>query len=892
MRKDSSISLGMTAKRLGMTKAAAALLCLLTVWSCSYDNLSLPQEAEEETVADNPANTVPGKLIIRVSDELADEIETSTDEEGNVELPEVKSLSADAIPLEITSMERLFPYAGKFEARTREAGLHKWYVIRYDESVATKSATAALTLPGVETIEIPHRIVRIGGEGPVEYIDPAKAGRAENAVFDDPMLGNQWHYYNDGSANSSVSGCDINVIPVWQRYTTGNPDVIVSVVDGGIDFDHEDLAANMWENPEETGERRFGFNFVTGGPKVTADDHGTHVAGTIAAVNNNGIGVCGVAGGNAAAGQSGVKLMSCQIFQGEDGADGAEAIKWGADHGAVISQNSWGYTDATYTPQYLKDAVDYFVRNAGVDENGVQTGPMIGGLVVFAAGNDNSSFGYPAEYEPIVAVSSVGADYKRAYYSNYGDWTDIIAPGGDAKKGNQVVSTLPDNKYGMMQGTSMACPHVSGIAALIVSRFGGPGFTVAALKERLLDNVTDISGFNPGYYLGNGLANAYLAIAGSGGIPPQAPTNLEATALSNNITVSVDVPADEDDITPYTILVYYDTEPEVTEESMFAIFYVGDLEPGDRLTGTIGGLEFEKTYYLKAVASDLAANKSDFTEEVSVTTGPNTAPVINALSGGSAELKPHETIELEYEVNDPDGHFYNIELEPGSEAAVLDTLVRNEPKIRITGANAPSGTYTARLTVTDIYGASTSAEAEYTILENHEPYLVKEFEDMVFGSRTNGTLTFPASEYFGDDDGEQLSYEIGLSNSSVLNFTYARGMFNLTTMNYGYCDVTVKATDVRGAAAETSFRVLVKDGDAAVDTYPNPVTDVLYLRTGEDSEVSYSVFASSGRRVLSGIVQISPFSPAAIDVSGLAGGIYRMEISIGKENITRTFVTL
>ena len=892
MRKDSSISLGMTAKRLGMTKAAAALLCLLTVWNCSYDNLSLPQEAEEETVADNPANTVPGKLIIRVSDTLASEIENATDEEGNVELPEVKSLSADAIPLEITSMERLFPYAGKFEARTREAGLHKWYVIRYDESVATKSATAALTLPGVETIEIPHRIVRIGGEGPVEYIYPAKAGRAENAVFDDPMLGNQWHYYNDGSANSSVSGCDINVIPVWQRYTTGNPDVIVSVVDGGIDFDHEDLAANMWENPEETGERRFGFNFVTGGPKVTADDHGTHVAGTIAAVNNNGIGVCGVAGGNAAAGQSGVKLMSCQIFQGEDGADGAEAIKWGADHGAVISQNSWGYTDATYTPQYLKDAVDYFVRNAGVDENGVQTGPMIGGLVVFAAGNDNSSFGYPAEYEPIVAVSSVGADYKRAYYSNYGDWTDIIAPGGDAKKGNQVVSTLPDNKYGMMQGTSMACPHVSGIAALIVSRFGGPGFTVAALKERLLDNVTDISGFNPGYYLGNGLANAYLAIAGSGGIPPQAPTNLEATALSNNITVSVDVPADEDDITPYTILVYYDTEPEVTEESMFAIFYVGDLEPGDRLTGTIGGLEFEKTYYLKAVASDLAANKSDFTNTVSVATGPNTAPVINALSGNSVELKPHETIGLEYGCSDPDGHFYTIELEPGSEAAVLDTIIRDKPIIRITGANAASGTYTARLTVTDIYGASTSAEAEYTILENHEPYVAKNFENLVFSSRNNGTIVFTASDYFKDDDGEQLAYTIEISDPSVLNMTYAKGNFNLTTMNYGYCDVTVTGTDVRGASASQAFKVLVKNGDDIVESYPNPVTDLLYLRAGEDTSVSYGIYASNGRCVLSGSVDISPFAPATIDVSGLPGGVYRMEIVMGSDKLTKTFVKL
>ncbi len=870
----------------------AASAAILLVAACAHDNL-LPAKMEENPVAEQPesaTDAIPGQLIIKVTEELAAEIESVADSGGIVNPVAVKSMS-DA-PLEIHSMKRLFPYAGKFEARTRAEGLHKWYVVEYDKAVATRSAASAIALPGVTEVEIPRKIALVGNPEVVSYVTPQRNASDETTVFNDPMLADQWHYYNDGTVTGSVSGCDINVVPVWERYTTGNPDVIVSVVDGGIDFRHEDLADNMWENPEESGNRKFGYNFVTNGPLVTSDDHGTHVAGTMAAVNNNGIGVCGVAGGNAAAGQSGVKLMSCQIFQGEDQGNGATAIKWGADHGAVISQNSWGYTDATSTPQSTKEAIDYFIKYAGMDENGVQTGPMQGGLVVFAAGNDNASISYPAEYENVVAVSAVGADYQRAYYSNYGQWADIAAPGGDVRKGNQVVSTLPENRYGRMQGTSMACPHVSGIAALIVSRFGGPGFTVEALKERLLNNVTDISGYNRSHYLGNGLANTYLAIAGSGGTPPETPTNLEASASANNVTISVDVPSDEDDMTPYSIIVHYGTSPELDENSMFALFYVGRLNAGDRLTGTIGGLDFETTYYFSAVASDLAANRSEFSNTVSLTTGTNTAPVIESLSDNSLSIKPHESAEFSYSCNDPDGHFYNIELEPGSEAAVLDTLVRNEPKIRITGANAPSGTYTARLTVTDIYGASTSAEAEYTILENHEPYLVKEFEDMVFGSRTNGTLTFPASEYFGDDDGEQLSYEIGLSNSSVLNFTYARGMFNLTTMNYGYCDVTVKATDVRGAAAETSFRVLVKDGDAAVDTYPNPVTDVLYLRTGEDSEVSYSVFASSGRRVLSGTVQISPFSPAAIDVSELAGGIYRMEISIGEENITRTFVKL
>lgn len=880
---------------------SAAVMPVLALYAfigigCSARLTEYQEEEQTDTEEYVPEDAVRGRIIVRVTDELAAELEEATDTDGDVDPVGVKSLSGPAASVEVLSMRRLFPYAGEFEARTKAEGLHLWYVVDYSESVATKAAVTAFRIPGVTDVEIPQKMVPAGGAEVLSYESPAYAGavRSSAAVFDDPMLPDQWHYFNDGTAASSVSGCDINVVPVWRNYTTGSPDVIVSVVDGGIDYTHEDLAANMWQNPSETGDRRYGYNFVTGGPRVTADDHGTHVAGTIAAVNNNGIGVCGVAGGNSAAGQPGVKLMSCQIFQGDDQGSGAEAIKWGADHGAVISQNSWGYTDASYTPQTLKAAVDYFVKYAGVDANGAQTGPMKGGLVLFAAGNENMSIGYPAEYGNVVAVSSVGADFRRAYYSNYGSWTDIAAPGGDVKKGNQVLSTLPGNRYGRMQGTSMACPHVSGVAALIVSRFGGPGFTVEALKERLLGSVTDISGFNRNYYLGSGLVNAYLAIAGSGGIPPEAPTGFTASAASNNVSFSITVPSDEDDVVPYSIIIYYGTSSELDEDSMFAMFYVDDLKPGDVLSGTIGGLEFETEYYFRAVASDLAANRSDYTDIISLTTGPNSAPVIVPVSGtgNMASLKPHETFEFSYECSDPDGHYVNLELEPGSEAAVLDTTVRMSPKIRITGADAPSGTYAAKLTVTDIYGASSSVEAEYVILENNEPYVVKEFGDMVFSSKSNGTIVFAADEYFRDDDGEQLSYAIDISNTSVLNFTYARGTFNLTTMNYGYTDVTVTGTDVRGAEAKQTFRVLVKDGSEDIDVYPNPVSDRLNLRTGSDMDVEYRIYASSGHMVQSGKESISPFSPVSVDVSGLAGGVYRIELAYDGKESSRTFVKL
>jgi hypothetical protein len=117
------------------------------------------------------------------------------------------------------------------------------------------------------------------------------------------------------------------------------------------------------------------------------------------------------------------------------------------------------------TPESDKAAIDYFVKYAGFDENGNQTGPMAGGLVVFAAGNDAVNVGYPSDYENCMAVSAIAGDYTEAYYTNYGDWVDIAAPGGDEFKNHLVISTVPDNKYAGFQGTSMACPHVSGVAA-------------------------------------------------------------------------------------------------------------------------------------------------------------------------------------------------------------------------------------------------------------------------------------------------------------------------------------------------------------------------------------------------------------------------------------------
>lgn len=288
-------------------------------------------------------------------------------------------------------MERVFPYAGKFEARTHKEGLDRWYNVWYDEAVpVTKAAGELEKLDGIEVVEKVMPVKGIGFGKPVTILPmgissmwpyasfavPAEGGSSSEYPVDDPYLPKQWHYHNDGSRTDAIAGADINLFRAWE-VTSGSNAVVVAVVDGGIDYAHEDLAGNVGNWAELYGQEGvdddnnghvddiYGWKFIytdrnpMGDNKITAVPHGTHVAGTIGAENNNGKGVCGIAGG--CGNHSGVRLLSCQMFTNNknDDGDSDAAIKYGADAGAVISQNSWGYDGATYLPQSCKDAIDY-----------------------------------------------------------------------------------------------------------------------------------------------------------------------------------------------------------------------------------------------------------------------------------------------------------------------------------------------------------------------------------------------------------------------------------------------------------------------------------------------------------------------------------------------------
>lgn len=484
-----------------MKKTFIIGVCAMAMlWSCGE---SVPEcaPAPEQPVQEEQGNYVAGVLNVEFTEEMAAHIEGAA----------AADIEAEMQGYGIMTLERMFPDAGEFEARHRAAGLHRWYRLTYDPGIScTKAAASFREVPGAAVVEIPRKIHSTAG-----------------IPFNDTYTRYQWGLYNPGTIAGSVRGADINVLPVWE-ITGGSKEVIVNVVDTGVNMEHEDLAGVCIPGGAD-GSR----NFVYGheGYEITSGFHGTNVAGIIAAVSNNGVGISGIAGGKD--GNGGVRIMVSQIFLEQEYGDDLQgnheaAIVWGADHGALISQNSWGYdynseseARRDVVPESLRLAVDYFIKNAGCDASGNQVGLMKGGIVVFAAGNENWAYGHPGDYDPIIAVGAVGPDGKKASYSNYGPWVDICAPGGDSARfgvNESMIIGPADDTYYWVDGTSQACPHVSGVAALMISAYGGPGFTNDDLKDML------IGGANYNYGVGEKigpLLDAYGAYQAYG--PEKAP---------------------------------------------------------------------------------------------------------------------------------------------------------------------------------------------------------------------------------------------------------------------------------------------------------------------------------------------------------------------------------
>ena len=501
---------------------ASVLIAGLT--ACSVDGPVTDPDTDDQKMPEMAEDVVGGELLVRFDPRVSDILDKAGLTRSGINSPMTRSgvLSVDEI-LDLVDgyqIERVFPVDLRTEDKARKEGLHLWYVVRFSNEHSVAEVAADLAKLGeVSKVEYNRTLKRATEKKAVPLTKEKLQELAPRAgVFNDPLLSDQWHIVNDGNLRPTkfVKGADVNVEKAWEL-TTGDPSIIVAVLDEGVDVAHPDLKASMWVNEDEIWKSHedndgngyagdvHGYNFVRKHGVISTDDlydtgHGSHVAGVIAAVNNNGVGISSIAGGNAS--QPGVKIMSCQIFSGMYAGTVLEevrAIKYAADNGAVILQCSWGYISGAanpfeWTPQYSTDeeweyynvlerkALDYFIHNAGSPD-----GVIEGGLAIFAGGNEAApAASYPGAYPDFVAVAATAGDFTPAVYSNYGPGTTISAPGGDQDyywdyvdedhrlgEIGCVLSTLPfhvsETGYGYMEGTSMACPHVSGVAALGLS---------------------------------------------------------------------------------------------------------------------------------------------------------------------------------------------------------------------------------------------------------------------------------------------------------------------------------------------------------------------------------------------------------------------------------------
>ena len=408
------------------------------------------------------------------------------------------------------------PVFGKASsAAAKRHNLDKWYKVNFSGDISAVQAAEILAKAReVRKVQYNSSVGQARSEM-FPYEEVMTKGANVPVSFNDPFFPEQWSLNNDGTvAASAVAGADIAVKDAW-TLCAGSRDVTVAIIDGGISYIHEDLKNSMWINAAEKDgtsgvdddgngyvDDIYGYNFIKDNGKINAatagegaPGHGTHVAGIIGAENNNGKGISGIAGGTGNG--DGVRLMSCQIFQGTFNPTVetiARSFIYAADNGAAIASCSFGSpagdtfyydSDNLYKAQagVEYDALQYFMDPANANCNAVE-----GNIIVFSTGNNGlDKAGYPGALKDVIGVSAFAPDFLPTSYTNYGPGTNISAPGGDyyadagtASVKGMILSTVPNGltgtvphseskQYGYMQGTSQACPHVSGVAALGMS---------------------------------------------------------------------------------------------------------------------------------------------------------------------------------------------------------------------------------------------------------------------------------------------------------------------------------------------------------------------------------------------------------------------------------------
>ena len=447
----------------------------------------------------------------------------------------------------------------------------------------------------------------------VRYAELNGVYEAVGSVPNDPKVGNQWAFDNTGQTVGTTTGtadADIDAYEAWnggsatdwKAGTTGGASAPIAVLDTGVKEDHEDLKGKVTKRA----------NYTPSSTNGDVKGHGTHVAGSVGALTDNGLGGAGTC--------PGCVLYNVKVL-GDDGNGNtswiANGVTWSSDNGAKVINMSLGGSGYSDT---LRDAVLY-AWGKGV-------------VLTAAAGNNNSGEAfYPAAYNKVIAVGATDSKDQKASYSNYGSWVDVAAPG------SEIVSTVIDNpstttvveKYGRWNGTSMATPHVAGMAGLVWSKSGlcPDNLCVRAKIESSAADRTVLSGTGPDW------SKARISACGAVCPPPDttAPTvgGVSPAEGATGVASGTNVAATfSEDVDPATVTTTnFKLVPEGGSNVAATVSYDGaskkatldpsaDLEAGKKYTATV------TTGVKDKAGNALAADKTwSFT-----TTGPaTTSPV-------------------------------------------------------------------------------------------------------------------------------------------------------------------------------------------------------------------------------------------------------------------------
>ncbi len=598
----------------------SALLVLLGCLLMWYTPVARAQELDQPLV---PAY-VPGQLIIRFQEGLgAEEIDAFYQEYGLTEMDDLNRLAV---------------------------------VAHQELKLAFVSVDVDQTL--IDTLERDPRVV---------YAEPNYILQVNEAP-NDPDYSQLWGLNNTGQTGGTA-GADISAEDAWD-VSTGSSNVVVAIIDTGVDYTHEDLGPNMWVNsaecPQGYGECEadgedndnngyvddfHGISAVTdSGDPMDDYGHGTHVAGTIGATGNNSTGVVGV--------NWNVKIVACKFLSATGGGTVADAVKCfdyinhlknEQNVNIVATNNSWG---GPAPSQALEDAM------AGPDQP----------LHIAAAGNSNSSVPhYPAAFELENIISVAATDHADLYadFSNHGNWVDIAAPG------DNIYSTVPSGScplcdpsgYAPISGTSMATPHVTGAVALIASKY--TSLELSQIRQRILtgyDPLEDTSKTT----LTNGRLNVFNTLEEDTTAPAPV-ADLAATELLLT-QVRLTWTATGDDGMTGTANAYdirYSTSPITPETWDSATQAAGEPKPqaaGTQEEFLLSGLEPETTYYFAMQVLDNVGNVSPLSNIVIATTSAGSIVFTDDMESGEGEWVTAGTDDLwhisEHRANSPTHAWY------------------------------------------------------------------------------------------------------------------------------------------------------------------------------------------------------------------------------------------